>query len=59
MFSLSQDEWIEIGLSLRIATVATLVSLPVGIATALLLARARFPGKSLIERVKIANEGIR
>src|SRR3954462_1068900 len=49
MFSLSQDEWIAIGLSLRIATVATLVSLPVGIATALLLARARFPGKSLIE----------
>ena len=49
MFSLSQDEWIAIGLSLRIATVATLVSLPLGLATALLLARGRFPGKSLVD----------
>jgi molybdate transport system permease protein len=49
MFSLSPDEWIAIGLSLRIATVATLVSLPFGMATALLLARGRFPGKSLID----------
>jgi molybdate transport system permease protein len=49
MFSLSPDEWIAICLSLRIATVATLVSLPFGIATALLLARGRFPGKSLID----------
>jgi molybdate transport system permease protein len=49
MFSLSPDEWIAVGLSLQIATVATLVSLPFGIATALLLARGRFPGKSLID----------
>lgn len=49
MFSVSPDEWIAIGLSLRIATVATLVSLPLGIATALLLARGRFPGKSLVD----------
>src|SRR3954467_2797509 len=49
MFSLSQDEWIAIGFSLRIATVATPVSWPVGIATALLLARGRFPGKSLLD----------
>ena len=49
MFSLSPEEWIAIGLSLRIATVATLVTLPLGVATALLLARGRFPGRSLID----------
>jgi molybdate transport system permease protein len=49
MFSLSDEEWIAIGLSLRIATFATLISLPLGILTALLLARARFPGKGLID----------
>jgi molybdate transport system permease protein len=49
MFSPSPDEWIAIGLSLRIATVATLVTLPLGIATALLLARGRFPGRSLVD----------
>jgi molybdate transport system permease protein len=49
MFSLSPEEWIAIGLSLRIATVATLVSLPLGVVTALLLARGRFPGRSLID----------
>src|SRR3954447_9568391 len=42
MFSLSANEWIAIGLCLRIASVATLVSLPFGVATALLLARGRF-----------------
>jgi molybdate transport system permease protein len=51
MFSLSPEEWTAIGLSLRIATVATLVSLPLGVATALLLARGRFPGKSLLDAV--------
>jgi molybdate transport system permease protein len=49
MFSLSPDEWLAIGLSLRIAAVATLVSLPLGIVTALVLARGRFPGKSLLD----------
>jgi molybdate transport system permease protein len=49
MFALSADEWTAIGLSLRIATVATLVSLPFGVAAALLLARGRFPGKSLLD----------
>jgi molybdate transport system permease protein len=49
MFALSADEWTAIGLSLRIATVATLVSLPFGVAAALLLARGSFPGKSLLD----------
>jgi molybdate transport system permease protein len=49
MFALSADEWTAIGLSLLIATVATLVSLPFGVAAALLLARGRFPGKSLLD----------
>jgi molybdate transport system permease protein len=49
MFSLSPEEWVAIGLSLRIASVATLLSLPLAVATALLLARGRFPGRSLID----------
>jgi molybdate transport system permease protein len=49
MLSLSPEEWIALGLSLRIATVATLASLPLGVATALLLARGRFPGRSLLD----------
>lgn len=36
------------GLSLRVSTVATLVSLPFGILVALALARGRFPGKALL-----------
>jgi len=51
MFSLSLEEWVAIGLSLRIASVATLLSLPLAVATALLLARGRFPGRSLIDGV--------
>jgi molybdate transport system permease protein len=40
-----------IGLSLRVATWATLGSLPFGIAAAWLLARYEFPGKSLLDAV--------
>ena len=47
--SLTPEEWTAIGLSLRVATVAPLASLPLGILTALLLARGRFPGKSLVD----------
>ncbi|CAN7485209.1 molybdate ABC transporter permease subunit [Rhizobium rhizogenes] len=47
-FSLSSDEWTAIELSLRVSTVAMLVSLPFGIAAALLLARGRFWGKSIL-----------
>ena len=45
---LSADEWQAVSLSLRVATVATLASLPFGIAVAFLLARTRFPGKFLV-----------
>src|SRR3954464_9196861 len=46
MFSLTPDEWTAVELSLRIAVVATLVSLPFGIAIAWLLARKDFWGKA-------------
>jgi molybdate transport system permease protein len=45
---LSPEEWTAVRLSLRVATVATLVALPFGIAVALLLARVRFWGESLV-----------
>jgi molybdate transport system permease protein len=43
----SPAEWTAIFLSLRVATVGALASLPLAIAVAWLLARRRFPGKSL------------
>ncbi len=46
---LSDEAWTAIWLSMRIASVATLASLPFGIAVALLLARARFPGRTLVD----------
>jgi len=51
VFDLSPEEWTAVALSLRIAVVATVVSLPFGIAIALLLARANFWGKSLLDAV--------
>ncbi len=42
-------ELVAIELSLRVAIVATLASLPFGVAVAMLLARARFPGKTLLD----------
>lgn len=48
-WSLSADDWVAIELSLRVASVATLASLPVGLAVAVLLARGRFPGKALLD----------
>ncbi|MGA7266768.1 MAG: molybdate ABC transporter permease subunit [Aestuariivirga sp.] len=45
---LSPDEWSAVRLSLKVATVAMLASLPFGIAVALLLARRDFWGKSLV-----------
>jgi molybdate transport system permease protein len=44
---LSPEEWTAIWLTLRIASVATLASLPSGVATAYALARWKFPGKTL------------
>lgn len=49
--SLSNDEWVAILLSLRVSVVAMLASLPFGIAAALLLARGRFWGKSVLNGV--------
>lgn len=46
--ALSPEEWMAVKLSLRVASVATLVSLPIGIAVAMVLARGRFWGVSLI-----------
>jgi molybdate transport system permease protein len=47
LLDLSPDEWVAIWLSLRIALVATCVSLPFGILAAYALARWHFPGKTI------------
>jgi molybdate transport system permease protein len=51
VFSLTPEEWTAVELSLRIAVVATLVSLPFGLAIAWLLARKEFWGKALLDGV--------
>lgn len=51
MFDLTPEEWTAVALSLRIALVATVVSLPFGIAVAWLLARKDFWGKALLDGV--------
>src|SRR6476659_9763730 len=51
LLNLSPEEWTAVRLSIRVATVAMLTSLPVGIAVAYLLARARFPGKSIVNGI--------
>ena len=51
LLNLSPEEWTAVHLSLRVATVAMLTSLPVGIAVAYLLARGRFPGKSILDGI--------
>ena len=45
---LSPEEWTAVRLSLLVASVATLVSLPFGVVVSLLLARGRFWGKSAL-----------
>jgi molybdate transport system permease protein len=47
-FELTAQEWDAVRLSLKVATVAMLASLPLGLAVAYLLARTTFPGKSLV-----------
>lgn len=47
--ALTPDEWIALRLSAKVALCATLLSLPLGIATAWWLARRNFPGKLLVE----------
>ena len=51
LFSLSPDEWTAVRLSVKVATAAMLVSLPLGVAVAYLLARFKFPGKALIDGI--------
>src|SRR5262249_26298451 len=51
LLALSPEEWTAVRLSLRVATVAMLASLPVGIAIAYLLARTRFPGKAILNGI--------
>jgi molybdate transport system permease protein len=51
VFSLTPEEWTAVELSLRIAVLATLVSLPFGLAIAWLLARKEFWGKALLDGV--------
>jgi molybdate transport system permease protein len=46
---LTASEWTAIALSLRVAGVAAILSLPFGVAVAYLLARGRFPGRALID----------
>ncbi|MBZ9908669.1 molybdate ABC transporter permease subunit [Mesorhizobium sp. BR115XR7A] len=51
LLDLTPDEWNAVRLSIKVATVAMLASLPPGIAIALLLARAQFWGKTLLNGV--------
>jgi molybdate transport system permease protein len=46
---LSNAEWTAVALSIRVALVAMLISLPFGVAVGWLLARREFPGKWVIE----------
>jgi molybdate transport system permease protein len=51
MFELTPQEWTAVALSVRVALVATAVSLPFAIAIAWLLARKDFPGKALLNAI--------
>ena len=51
LLDLTPDEWNAVRLSIKVASVAMLVSLPSGILIALLLARVRFWGKSVLNGV--------
>jgi len=46
---LSPDEWQAVGLTLRVASVGVLASLPIAVGVAWLLSYRRFPGKILVE----------
>jgi molybdate transport system permease protein len=51
LLDLTPDEWNAVRLSIKVATVAMLFSLPPGILIALLLARGKFWGKTLLNGV--------
>ena len=46
---LSEPEWQAVALSLKVASVAVIFSLPFGILMAWVLVRCRFPGKTLLD----------
>ncbi len=46
---LSLEEWIVLGLSLRVAAAATIIALPLAFGAAWALARKRFPGKAFLK----------
>jgi molybdate transport system permease protein len=46
---ITSGEWSAVSLSIRVALTATVVSLPLGIGAGYVLARRKFPGKSLVE----------
>lgn len=50
-WTLTPLEWEALGLSLKVSTLATLASLPVGVFVAWILARFRFPGHGLLNGV--------
>lgn len=49
MSALAPDEWQALALSLRVAGISVLVSLPFALGLAWLLSRVRFPGRVLVE----------
>src|SRR5437762_1257316 len=51
LLDLTPDEWNAVRLSIKVATVAMLFSLPPGILIALLLARGKFWGKTLVNGI--------
>lgn len=51
MVEFTPDEWTAIGLSVRVALVATLASLPFAVLAGYALARWSFPGKTLLNAV--------
>jgi molybdate transport system permease protein len=51
MWGLSADELVAVRLSLKVASIATLASLPLGIAVAYALARRRFWGRTLLDGI--------
>ncbi|MDB5619731.1 molybdate ABC transporter permease subunit [Tardiphaga sp.] len=51
MFDITPTEWTAILLSIKVAVIATLISTPIGIGIAWLLARRNFRGKALVDAV--------
>jgi molybdate transport system permease protein len=49
--ALTPDEWAAIALSLKVAAVATLASLPFALLAAFALARGHFPGRALLDGI--------